>query len=417
MKTFYTSIAKTSLFLLLTLLTSSLLNAQTRLSFTSHSIISGTDNTVGVKYRFTNVEIGTDAIVRIDSLVNGATMSDIDQGSSYGHDAALQPYVYTPGGNVRSYAVISITFVAAGTSNPKTLNDVAVTAIDIDGNNTLKEFCDINLSGGIATFSGIGTDITVTSGYFGYCGQNKAGIEYDGIDTLANGAMFTVSNNTAGGMILRCGSYCTGSGSATRQHSFLMQSIVYIAPITLPVILESFTANLKNDAVLINWEASVETNFSHYILQRSYSGNEFEDIATIFGTGVFGTMRYSYNDASVNTQSPVVYYRLLMVDNDGKAKYSSVRMIRFGKQTENNISILTYPNPVSNELRITIPNNWQNKKVTYEVFNSNAQISKKLETANSSQTESVNVSALAPGFYIVRVTCEGQIAQQKIIKQ
>ncbi|MBK5269643.1 MAG: T9SS type A sorting domain-containing protein [Bacteroidia bacterium] len=417
MKTLYPSITKTSFFLLFVLLTNSFLNAQTKLSFTSHSIISGTDNTVGVKYRFPSVTTNTDAIVRIDSLVNGATMSEIDQASGYGHDAALQPYVYTPGGNVRSYAVLSVTFVNAGTNTAKTVNDVSVTAIDIDGNSTLKEFCAINLSGGAATFSGNGNDIKVTSGYYGYQGQNIAGTEYDGIDTLANGAMFTVKNLNVGGMTLRCGSYCTGSGSATRQHSFLMQSVQYIAPITLPVILEYFTANLKSNTVAVNWEASVETNFSHYILQRSYSGNEFADIATIFGTEVAGAMKYSYNDASVNTQSQVVYYRLLMVDKDGKAKYSSVRMIRFGKQTENTISIITYPNPVSNELRITIPNNWQNKKVTYEVFNSNAQVSKKLETANSSQTESINVSVLAPGFYVVRVMCEGQIAQQKIIKQ
>jgi len=192
--------------------------------------------------------------------------------------------------------------------------------------------------------------------------------------------------------------------------------VTFCSNITLPVVLEYFSANLKNDAVLVNWEATVETNFSHYILQRSYSGNDFEDIATVFGTEKAGAMKYSYNDASVNTQSPVAYYRLLMVDKDGKAKYSDVKMVRFGKQTENAITIVTFPNPVTNELKISIPNSWQNKKVTYDVFNNNGQVSKKLETANSSQTESVNVSSLAPGFYIVRVSCEGQTALQKIIK-
>ncbi|MBK9382821.1 MAG: T9SS type A sorting domain-containing protein [Chitinophagaceae bacterium] len=52
----------------------------------------------------------------------------------------------------------------------------------------------------------------------------------------------------------------------------------------------------------------------------------------------------------------------------------------------------------------------------YEVFNSNGQIAKRAETSNSSQTETINVTNLAPGFYIVRVSCEGQIAQQKIVK-
>jgi hypothetical protein len=87
-----------------------------------------------------------------------------------------------------------------------------------------------------------------------------------------------------------------------------------------------------------------------------------------------------------------------------------------GSKTDNGISILTYPNPVSNELRITIPAQWQNRKVLYEVLNANGQIAKRTETISSSQTESINVSNLSPGFYIVRVNCEGQTAQQKIVK-
>ncbi|MEI2740431.1 MAG: T9SS type A sorting domain-containing protein [Chitinophagaceae bacterium] len=110
-------------------------------------------------------------------------------------------------------------------------------------------------------------------------------------------------------------------------------------------------------------------------------------------------------------------YRLRSVDVDGKNQYSDVRIIRISKQSENNITILTYPNPVSNEIRITIPANWQNKKVVYEVFSLTGQMAKKIQSTNSSQTETLNVSNLNSGMYIVKVTCEGQTAQQKIVKQ
>ena len=33
------------------------------------------------------------------------------------------------------------------------------------------------------------------------------------------------------------------------------------------------------------------------------------------------------------------------------------------------------------------------------------------------QTESININSLAPGFYIARVICNGETAQQKIIKR
>jgi hypothetical protein len=117
------------------------------------------------------------------------------------------------------------------------------------------------------------------------------------------------------------------------------------------------------------------------------------------------------------SQASVIYYRLRTVDVDGKSGYSATRIIRIGKQTGQTISILTYPNPVSNELRITLPDNWQNKKVTFEIFNANGQVSKRTESANSGQTETLNVSNLVRGFYFVRASCEGQTAQQKIIKQ
>jgi len=33
------------------------------------------------------------------------------------------------------------------------------------------------------------------------------------------------------------------------------------------------------------------------------------------------------------------------------------------------------------------------------------------------QTETISMNSLAPGFYIARVTCEGEAAQQKVVKR
>jgi hypothetical protein len=91
-------------------------------------------------------------------------------------------------------------------------------------------------------------------------------------------------------------------------------------------------------------------------------------------------------------------------------------MVRIGKQNEKSIAINTYPNPVNNELRITIPNAWQGKKASYEVFANNGQVMTRSEVASASQTETINVSKLSAGVYIVKVNCNGETAQQKIIK-
>jgi hypothetical protein len=38
------------------------------------------------------------------------------------------------------------------------------------------------------------------------------------------------------------------------------------------------------------------------------------------------------------------------------------------------------------------------------------------ENTNSSQTETVSVNNLSAGIYLLRVTCKGQTAQQRIVK-
>jgi hypothetical protein len=194
-------------------------------------------------------------------------------------------------------------------------------------------------------------------------------------------------------------------------------TINFFAASPLPIKLLSFDAKYNKPNVTLNWSTAMEKNFSHFEIEYSTDGSNFNELAVIFGAGESDSKKdYSYVDKTVAERGGLVYYRLKSVDIDGKATYSSVRIIRLGEEKQG-IALTTYPNPVTSEVRVTIPTNWQNKKVIYEVFNSMGQVSKKSETVSSSQTENLNVSALAPGFYIVRVTCESQIAQQKIVKQ
>ena len=191
-----------------------------------------------------------------------------------------------------------------------------------------------------------------------------------------------------------------------------------IASVILPVKMKSFTAQLNNSKVDLKWITSTEINASHFVIERSYNGSDFSDIATVLAFGnTTDEKSYQFADNSFASDKMVVYYRLRQVDADGKQDYSSIRIIRTGKQTQNTVTILTYPNPVNNELRITIPNNWQGKKVTYEVVNANGQTVRKAETASSSQTETMNMSPLSRGFYVVKVSYNGETAQQKIVKQ
>jgi SdrD B-like domain/Secretion system C-terminal sorting domain len=193
----------------------------------------------------------------------------------------------------------------------------------------------------------------------------------------------------------------------------------YKTQIALPIKLISFTALLNNNSnVNLRWKTASEINVSHFIIERSIDGVTFSDAGMVFAAGNSTTDNdYTLSDNITSITSPVVYYRLRSQDIDGKSQLSEVRVVRLAKQgQQNSLSILTFPNPVTNELRITNPASWQNKNITYEIFSLNGQLVSKTVVAGASQTETANVSKLQSGIYMVKANCEGQVATQRIVK-
>ncbi|MFZ9386951.1 MAG: Ig-like domain-containing protein [Chitinophagaceae bacterium] len=186
---------------------------------------------------------------------------------------------------------------------------------------------------------------------------------------------------------------------------------------TLPVKLTGFIAKYQKPDVLLNWSTAQEKNFSHFELEQSTDGVNYKSIALVFGIGESDRrVDYSYTDKNLAGRSGLIYYRLKSVDIDNQFTYSAIQIIRLGGENET-LSLITYPNPVINSVRITVPASWQNKKVTYEVLGLGGQVTVRMERANSGQTETIDLGNFARGIYIVRVHCEGSVVQQKIIRQ
>lgn len=193
--------------------------------------------------------------------------------------------------------------------------------------------------------------------------------------------------------------------------------INYIASSPLPVSLMNFDAKYIKPNVQLNWSTAQEKNFSHFVLERSTDGSVYNQTAMVFGAGESDIKRdYAYTDNNLGGIGGLVYYRLKSVDIDGKITFSSVRIIRIGAESPG-IKLTTFPNPVANELRITIPTNWQGKTVVYEVYAMNGQVVNRITNTQSSQTETISMINMPRGLYIVKATCGTEFAQQRIVKQ
>ena len=446
------------------------------LVFTNPVLVSGTDLKQGAVYRFSNVTTGVDATVKLKKFSrNDIVMSTVDN-SALGWNKAFQPE-FGLAGLVAPfqhwYVDFEMTFYVAGTNTKQRMDTIDFTALDVDGDgNSINEYITFDRPHSItySTLSYLTSNPVGLIGQIAECGEddissvlvacgncggtgligavidthcNGSGLRhsqcqhaYDGcsgnsvtgpvsnfpaIDTSATQVMALYRYLSKDNIKFRYGAKSgalSSNGSGIRLNSIWFRKFSLEPFSALPVKLAAFYASLNNNKVDLTWRTTSEVNVSHFVVEKSIDGINYRDAGVVFAYGsATEKADYKLSDNIANDQAKIIYYRLRSVDIDGKGQLSETRIIRISKQADNDITIVAYPNPVNNELRITVPANWQNKKAVYEIFTLNGQTVKKMETANSSQTETLNISNLNSGLYFVKVTCEGKTAQQKIVKQ
>ncbi len=372
--------------------------------------------TIGSVYRFSNVTAGVDALVRIDSLVNGAQVQNIDQ-TGFGYDHAFQPYIKigtSTRSSFQSYAVFNIQFVANGTNNAVTMQSATATNIDLDGNTDFKELCEINMNGGTATYVSNTPQISVTVSNGKFLGQNTNGVEYNGIDTSARAVMFKVTQTNISSFKVRFGVTARKNTQPIRQFSLYMRDFQFSnSAVILPVNLLNFNATLSNNTALLNWSASDMKDFSHFALEKSNDGKKFSEAAVFFTNNT--EEEFQFKDKLHTNTSEYVFYRLKMIDKDGNFTYSSTKMIRIFT-TEKNITVRSFPNPVMNQLNVAIPQEWQNAKVSFEIYNQQGLRVMQVNNSKTSQIQEINVQQMGSGIYILKVSNGKESITTQIVK-
>lgn len=113
----------------------------------------------------------------------------------------------------------------------------------------------------------------------------------------------------------------------------------------VPVELNSFTALMQNNNVLLNWSTSSETNNVGFDIERRSANNNsgWQKIGFVPGKGTT-TEKSSYNFTDVNPVEGKSYYRLRQNDLDGSTKVFNAVEVDFNVVREYSLS-QNYPNP------------------------------------------------------------------------
>ncbi len=115
---------------------------------------------------------------------------------------------------------------------------------------------------------------------------------------------------------------------------------------SLPVKLQSFTGKLNsNKTVALKWQSATEINMDKYIVEKSVDASKYYVLSNVAAQNKTNAI-YQFTDEQVSKGSN--YYRLQMIENNGKYSYSNIVVVLL----ENNSSITVFPNPAKDYINI-----------------------------------------------------------------
>jgi len=171
----------------------------------------------------------------------------------------------------------------------------------------------------------------------------------------------------------------------------------------LPLTWGNFIAVAGIGQVMLQWSTLQESNTSHFVIDRSIDGRQFESIGTVLAKGNTSLVSdYTFTDQSPSFNGNN-YYRLQEIDLDGRSGYSIIK-VAYLKDIKTGIVQLS-PNPVRDILKVSVKANG----IRIRISDMNGKL---FRTALFSPGDhSLNVGDLPSGIYQVIIFEKNQLIE------
>jgi hypothetical protein len=187
-------------------------------------------------------------------------------------------------------------------------------------------------------------------------------------------------------------------------------TVMFSSCAPLPIDLLSFTGEVMNETVALNWVTTAERNNAKFIVERSVNASDWEAIGEVAGKGnTTSISNYSFTDYT--PLNSAAYYRLRQVDFNGAFTYSNVIDVQVGTQSA---SVGIMPNPFDDALIIT-----SNTKGNMDI-SIHDMLGRLLYHSNQNNSEDGSLRIqpdLTSGAYIVTVQTDTFVKQQKVVRK
>ena len=182
---------------------------------------------------------------------------------------------------------------------------------------------------------------------------------------------------------------------------------------TLPITLLSFDGDLVNNKVILKWQTGNDTNVNGFDIERM-TGNTWDKISFVKSLGMVTGSSYTFTDEA--PQNGINYYRLRIVDNDGKIIYSSI--INFELKITKPVIYQNVPNPfkTTTTIRYDLAEKAAVKIAIYNVYGALLQVAvDEVKDAGSYQLL-FHGENLPPGNYFYKVIIGDEVVTKKMLK-
>lgn len=185
---------------------------------------------------------------------------------------------------------------------------------------------------------------------------------------------------------------------------------------TLPVTLQQFDAQLKDNAVVIDWSTSTEINSNYFEIQRSSNGADFVKVGAQYAKGNSNSMQqYFFRDENPLTGTNL--YRLKTVDLDGTYNISKTIAVQIKFANTMSVNALTLNRRTGN-LSINIQSSKEETAaVTIADVAGRIYYHAPIHVSSGSNYFSKKISIPATGIYYLRISTENELITKPLFSE
>lgn len=194
------------------------------------------------------------------------------------------------------------------------------------------------------------------------------------------------------------------------------ETTTMIRAITCGIILQGdftqFRGTLTGKQPYLTWSTSGEKDLAFYEIEKSSDGINFFSMAKLMAKN---TPTAGYNFTDPVSLNGTAYFRLKMIQLDGKFKYSQIIQLN----SKSLFEVSNIENPFSNSLRlhVDVP---ENAQVNIVLHNDKGQRVKSFIQTLSKGKNNITVpelNYLSNGIYFIAVEYKHEIHRRKLVKQ